>query len=68
MTKPDTSIVLVRRKHLDKKHGDPIECPTCGMPGLLDNDTPDGQPVAWPHKSVWWNNNCGWECSDCYDK
>ena len=57
-----------QKTHLDKKHGDFMYCPTCGMSGLLDIDTPPGQEVQWPEQSVWFNPHSGWECSACYDK
>lgn len=66
--KPICKPVYTQRKHLDKKHGDALDCPSCGMPGRIDVDTPEGQPIAWPDESVWWNKYSGWECSDCHDK
>lgn len=59
---------MIQKKHLDKKHGDTIICPSCGMLGKLDVDTPSSQPVEWQNESVWWNKYTGWECSDCWDK
>lgn len=61
-------VVLVQRKYLDKKHGDPVECPTCGFHGLLDVDTPQGEQVAFQDQAVWWNPHTGWECSECWLK
>lgn len=63
-----SELKYTQKKYLDKKHGDLVNCPTCGMSGWLDIDTPEGKEVAWPGQSVWFNHYTGWECSDCYDK
>lgn len=56
----------IQTKYLDKKHGDKLNCPSCGMPGFIDIDTPAGEAVK--DGAVWFNQHCGWECTDCCDK
>jgi hypothetical protein len=59
-------MLFKQQKHLDNKHGDKIDCPTCGMPGWLDTETPAGGQVQ--DKAIWFNQHCGWECTDCWCK
>jgi hypothetical protein len=53
-----------------QKHGDPMECPSCGNPEcFLDLDTPSGEAVQ--ENACWYNTQLefkGWECTDCWLK
>ena len=52
-------------KKSNLKHGDEIECPTCGFPGRYDCDP---SPEAVFKDSIWYNVHCGWECVKCWLK
>lgn len=50
------------------KHGDPIECPTCGAPGRINLKTPSGESPEF-EISIWYNyHTLRWECSEYWLK
>lgn len=55
-------------KKSNPKHGDPIECKTCGSPGRFD-EMKQGGDTAEFDDAVWWNRYInGWECYYCWLK
>ena len=59
-------MTIANNDRLKMKHGDKLDCPTCGAPGFLDIDTPSGEKLPDDKISVWFNNKLKhWECTDC---
>jgi len=44
------------------RHGEPLNCPRCGEPGVMDTETPDRAVML--ERAVWRGPD-GWRCWGC---
>lgn len=50
------------------KHLSTGECPACGAPGKFDIDSPKGTVLPQGTNWIWYNDELGWECGECWLK